>query len=132
LNDCWAPAQSNRISLALGDQEGKYQHFAMGSCSSFWFYHFVEGARNQMGQDWHPNKAIPVELLLLLLELIELKIQEAVSGQGKNFWIVFHTYVVVCYTLSLRGCEGFLLDLSGLTRKLNAAKGWFLTSVKDF
>jgi hypothetical protein len=28
--------------------------------------------------------------------------------------------VVVCYTLSLRGCEGFQLDLSGLTRKLNA------------
>jgi hypothetical protein len=34
-----------------------------------------------MGQDWRPNKAIPVELLLLLLKAADLKIQEAVSLQ---------------------------------------------------
>ena len=31
-------------------------------------------------------------------------------------WIVFITYVVVSYVLSLRGNEGFLLDLSGLNQ----------------
>jgi hypothetical protein len=67
-----------------------------------------------MGQDWRPNKAIPVELLLIVLEAADLKIQEAVSPQEKNRWVVFHTYVVVCYMISLRGCEGFLLDLAGL------------------
>jgi hypothetical protein len=86
----------------------------------FWFYRFVEGARIRMGQDWQPNKAISIELLLLVLEAAELKIQEAVSVGDKNRWLVFHTYVVVCYTCSLRGCEGFLLDLSGLNRKFKA------------
>jgi hypothetical protein len=125
-NHCRASAQANRISLALEDQKGKYQRFATDSCSSFWFYHFVEGARNRMGQDWRPNKAIPVELLLLLLESTELKIQEAVSIQDKNRWLVFHTYVVVCYKLSPRGCEGFLLNLSGLTQKLNAGANKYI------
>jgi hypothetical protein len=67
-----------------------------------------------MGQDWRPNKAIPVELLLLALDLANLKCLESVSLLEKNRWIVFHAYVTVCYVISLRGCEGFLLDLSGL------------------
>jgi hypothetical protein len=34
FNHCWASAQSNCISLALGDQKGKYQHFLTDPCSS--------------------------------------------------------------------------------------------------
>jgi hypothetical protein len=113
-NHCRASAKANRISMALGDQKGRYLRFATDLCSSFWFYRFIEGARNRMGQDWCPNKAISIELLLLLLESADLKIQESVSLREKNCWVVFHTYVVVCYTISLRGCEGFLLDLAGL------------------
>jgi hypothetical protein len=33
---------------------------------------------------------------------------------------VFHAFAVVCYTVSLWGCEGFLLELSGLNRKFNS------------
>jgi hypothetical protein len=117
-NYCRASAKSNRSSAALGDQKGKYQRFATDPCSSFWFYRFIEGARHRMGQDWRPNKAISIGLLLLLLESAELRIQESMSTQDKNRWIVFHAYVAVCYTLSLRGSEGFLLDLGGLNRKL--------------
>jgi hypothetical protein len=70
-----------------------------------------------MGQDWRPNKAIPIELLLLLLELTKLKIQEAILLRDKHRGLVFHAYVMVCYTVSLRGCEGFLLDFEGLNQK---------------
>jgi hypothetical protein len=73
-----------------------------------------------MGQDWRPNKAISIGLLLLLLEAAELKVQEALSLQDKNRRIVFHTYVATCYTISLREGDGFLLDLGGLNRKLSA------------
>jgi hypothetical protein len=70
-----------------------------------------------MGQDWRPNKAITVELLILVLETAELKIGEAVSLREKDRWIVFRAYVVICYVLSLRGCKGFLCNLAGLHRK---------------
>jgi hypothetical protein len=52
--------------------------------------------------------------------MAELKIREAVSLRDRNRWIVFHTYVAVCYTCSLRGCEGSLLDLDCLNRKFTA------------
>jgi hypothetical protein len=70
--------------MALGNQKGRYLRFATDPCSLFWFYQFIEGARNRMGQDWCPNKAIPVELLLLLLEAADLKIQESISPREKN------------------------------------------------
>jgi hypothetical protein len=61
-NHCQASAQSNCVNSALGDQKGRYQRFSTDPCSSIWFYHFVEGIRLRMGQDWRPNKAISVEL----------------------------------------------------------------------
>jgi hypothetical protein len=107
--------------LALGDLKGKYQRFSADPCSSFWFYRFIEGARHRMGQDWQPSKALGIDnLLLLSLESVELKIQEAVSLHDKKRWLVFHAFVVVCYMVSLRGCEGFLLDLSGLNEKFDS------------
>jgi hypothetical protein len=77
-----------------------------------------------MGQDWCPNKAIPTELLLLLLESTDLRVQEVVLPGDRNRWLLFHTYIVTCYTLLLRGCEGFLLDLSAL--KQVATSTWSL------
>jgi hypothetical protein len=73
-----------------------------------------------MGQDWRPNKAISVELVTLTLQLAELRALEAPSLNEQNWWLVFHTYVTVCYAVSLRGCKGFLLDLTGLHRKFDA------------
>jgi hypothetical protein len=83
-NHCRASAKSNCTSFALGDQKGKYQRFATDPCSLFLFYRFLEVACHQMGQDWLPNKAIPIELLLILLESTELKIQEAITPRAKN------------------------------------------------
>jgi hypothetical protein len=119
-NHCRASAKANRESFVLGDQKGRYQRLGLDPCLSFWFYRFIKGARVRMGQDWRPNKAISVDLVLLMLELAELRAQEAPSVHEKNWWLVFHTYVMVCYAVSLRGCEGFLLDLAGLNQKFSA------------
>jgi hypothetical protein len=62
-----------------------------------------------------------IELLLSLLDsAVDTKVLGAVSAREKNRWTVFHAYVTVCYTISLRGCEGFLLDLAGLNRNFHA------------
>jgi hypothetical protein len=55
-----------------------------------------------------------------MLESIELKVQDSLTLPERNQWLTFHTFVVVCYTLPLRGCEGFLLDLAGLNRQFAA------------
>jgi hypothetical protein len=51
-----------------------------------------------------------MELLILVLKVAELKMSEAPTMRKRNRWTVLHPYVVVCYSVSLRGCEVFLLD----------------------
>ena len=69
-----------------------------------------------MGSDWNPNQALSVDLLLALLEFVEGQIREAEVPVELNRWVVAHTYIVVEYVLSMRGPEGFLLDLDSTNR----------------
>jgi hypothetical protein len=79
-----------------------------------------------MGQDWRPNKAMSVDLYLKVLEEIELCIEGAPSLRDHNRWIVFYTYAVISYVLSLRGREGLLLDLDGLHPHWDSGDGTYV------
>jgi hypothetical protein len=118
-NHCRSTAQANRSSLSIGDTKGKYQRLGTDPCSSFWFYRFMEGLKRRMGQDWRPNKAISKPLMIRVLKETDHRVDGATSPEERNRWIVFYTYAMTCYVVSLRGCEGLLLDLSGLNRKWN-------------
>jgi hypothetical protein len=78
----------------------------------------MEGMKRYMGQDWRPNKVISRTLMLRVLKEAEDRIEGATSPPELNHWIVFQAYAMVCYgVVLLRGCEGLLLDLSGLNHK---------------
>lgn len=111
-----ASPQSNNEMWALGDDKGKVQRFSQDPCSSFWFSRFFIGCKKRMGQDWRPNRAFTIELLLAYFEAIEDRIQLADSSEEENKWIAIGAYSVLTYVISLRGSEGFLLDLGGLHR----------------
>jgi hypothetical protein len=76
-----------------------------------------------MGQKWKPNKGLSTELYLKVLEDTEMQIAGAASSRDLNRWVVFHSYAVVYYVLSLRGREGLLLDLEDLHRHWGQAMG---------
>ena len=57
-----------------------------------------------------------IKLLLAVLAEAEDRIEAAPSHEEEHRWIVFHSFMVATYVVSLRGLEGFLLDLDGLTR----------------
>ena len=81
-----------------------------------------------MGADWNPNQALSVELVKAVLAWFEKKIEGTNGAVELNRWVVAHTYVVVGYVISLRGPEGFLLDLDGLNyywSKNHKNKGFF-------
>jgi hypothetical protein len=67
-----------------------------------------------MGQDWRPNKGMSTKLFVRLLDNVERRIEGAPSARDKHGWIVFHSFSVVLYCLSLRGRETLLLDLEGI------------------
>jgi hypothetical protein len=82
-----------------------------------------------MGQDWRPNKAMSTDLLLAYLNAVEDKIVESETSTEENHWVVIGAYSVIMYVVSLRGSEGFLLDLGGLrlhSRDLEKATNHFL------
>jgi hypothetical protein len=88
----------------------------MDPCGSLWFHRFVTGCRYRMGMDWRPNEAMSIDLILAVLEQAEDRINDTPTARERNRWIVFHTFSVVAYVISLRGTEGFLLDVDGLRR----------------
>jgi hypothetical protein len=67
-----------------------------------------------MGQDWRPNRALSTALLIGYLKETKVKIVESMTMEELNRWIVLGAYSVITYVMSLRGSEGFLLDLGGL------------------
>jgi hypothetical protein len=91
-------------AMSLGDQKGKYFCFSTDLCALFWFYRFLEGCKKgRMGQDWRPNQALSMDLLLKVLSETEALIDGAEMEQESNCWIVVNTYITVCYVVSLCG-----------------------------
>ena len=78
------------------------------------FQKILEECSKRMGQDWRPNQALDLPLFLELLSVIEKRIEDSVTPEDENKWTVTHTFLFVSYVVSLRGPEGFLLDLEVL------------------
>jgi hypothetical protein len=118
--------QASTTVLALVDDQGQVQGFTQDPTSSFWFSRFLLGCRRRMGQDWGPNRALTTELVIEVLKVANQRLGESESPEDTNRWLVFLAYSVITYTLSLRGSEGFLLDLKGLHRNFNVPGRNFL------
>lgn len=122
-NQAKASPQANLTTIAFADDRGKAQRLVEDKCSSFWFSRFFLGCKRRMGQDWRPNKAFGINLILSILELVNSRILEASSVETKHNWIVFGTYLAVTYVMSLRGTEGLLLDIKGCSDYLHKGDG---------
>ena len=106
-NQVRASPQSSGVTLSMADQRGRYQRFSTGSTGSLWFKRFAQGCKCCMGQQWNPNQAFLVPLLLLLLDAIDERIENTEDDEEINRWIVLHAFCVTTYVLSLRGPEVF-------------------------
>lgn len=112
-------------NLSIGTLDGKYQNIADDPCSSLWFSKFIYGCRERMGMIWKPDKAMSLPLLVALLETAEYWRTIEENKHNKHMWSVFVAYVVVSYVLSLRGNEGFLLNIDNTILQWNRNDGRF-------
>ena len=106
--------QTTVTTLVMGDQRGRYSRVCDDPCASLFFYRIVEGMKHWKGSDYHPNRGMSIDLLLAILSDAEDRIAVAPSREERHRWIVFHVFLVVTCAVSLRGPEGFLLDLDGM------------------
>ena len=120
---------ANYLTFSMGDYRGNYQRLVTDPCGSLWFKRFMEGLRNRMGQVIKPNRAMSHKLVLELLCVTEQKISEESDSDLKHTWLVFLVYATITYVLSLRGAEGFLLDLKALNKHWKRGKKNILLSL---
>ena len=129
-NQVRASNQANIRNIAVNDNKGVYQRIGADVCGSFWFSRFISGCQNRMGQETRKNKALSTPLLMSVFDRMESKIKASESLEEHHRWSVFVCYAAVSYTISLRGNEGFLLDLEGLIRYKNeVAREYFIIAL---
>lgn len=120
---------SNSGNLSMGDFNGNYLRLVSDDAGSFYFKRFMEGMRSRMGEISKPNVALSTVLLQKLVQTVEAKILEVTDEIDKHKWLVFLNYAVICYTISLRGPEGFLLDIAGLLRHWNRSPDYVVIAL---
>lgn len=113
-NQYRASGQAGGTELALCDDRGHAQRLSFDPCASVWFIRFFIGCKRRMGQDWRPNKAMDIHLILKVLRKIDGRVEGAENDQQREKWLTFGSYLVVSYALSLRGVEVLLVDLDGM------------------
>ena len=115
-NQVKSTSQSNQIVLSLNDSSGNYQRFNKDSCGSLWFEKIVEGCHNRMGDESITNRTFSIHRLKAVIRKVEEKLDLSLGPALKHQWLVFSCYSVICYVVSLRGNEAFLIDLDGILR----------------
>lgn len=109
-----ASTQANSVELSLCDDRGHSQRLSSDPCSSVWFGRFFIGCKRRMGQDWRPNKAMSIHLILKIPRRTFSRMIDAENEHERELWMTFGAYLSTAYTLSLGGVEGLLVDLKGM------------------
>jgi hypothetical protein len=91
---------------------------------SEWFSDFLRGMEYRMGSQAQPNHGLLIGAIIRLLEIIDEEAKEAARvdsiAEANELWKV-GAYVCILTAGSLRGHEGFYLDLAGMRK--HVAKG---------
>ena len=98
--------------------------------SSIWFRRFSIGCKSRMGQIYKPNLALTTNLIVKLLVMIEKKVRESQDIKEQFDLIVFGSFIVFSYVLSLRGSEGTMINLSTIVKYLNTSAEWIIVGLK--
>ena len=97
---------------------------------SDWFRDFLTGAQDRMGYDTKKQLDVPILVVVRLLELVRMDLESENSLGRKNRLIKLGALVAVLTGASLRGHEGFYLDIAGTQKRLTRGAHGVLTSGK--
>ena len=120
--------------LALvDDDKALSQHFQEGGSCSLWYSRFAQGCRARMGEVVKKDLALEARLIVALLDAIDEKVLTAFKAKNstqRDRWIMVGAYLSISYVLSLRGNEGFMLDIKELLKNRSLKKGlvWIILS----
>jgi hypothetical protein len=89
---------------------------------SEWFACFNLGCKKRMKQDVRPQPGLSIEVMMEYMKRLERMWLQAMDKKEIVLICLVGAYSVITYILSLRGNEGFLLDLFGLRTHIDKGK----------
>ena len=83
---------------------------------SVWFSDFLIGLQDRMGYDTRAQLSLPIKVVVYMLDLIKVDAGQHTTVHERTL-LKFGAYIAILTAASLRGHEGFFLDLAA-TRNL--------------
>ena len=108
--------------MVLIDQDSSGRRVTNSPTESEWFGRFVRGCKLRMGQISKSDLAMSLDTVLVYMSKVEARVRGAMDDEERRLWVSVGAYSIVCYVGSLRGNEGFLLDLYGLRLYLDEGR----------
>jgi hypothetical protein len=97
---------------------------------SDWFRDFLVGAQDRMGYDTMKQLDVPIQAVIRQLELIWADAEFEPVQSHRHLLIKTGALIAILTAASLRGHEGFYLDISGTMKYLNRGSDGVLPSGK--
>ena len=82
-----------------------------------------------MCQDWRPNRAISIELIIKVLKAVEQKAWDSATQEDKFKWILAGAYFCFCFVVSLRSPEGLLCDSEGILHHFDDSRPYVIIAL---
>ena len=89
---------------------------------SLFFVRFMTGLLHRMGKEVKMDRALDVRILHIILKNLEKVACETSDHKVKREAIILGFYLVITFTCSIRGNEGFMIDFNGLIDHVNDGK----------
>jgi hypothetical protein len=123
FSNVWgASSRGTCFNISNGMEDKHKQRLTQCPTDSEWFARFNLGCKKRMGQDVRPQLGLSIEVMLEYMKRLDSKLLQAVDEEESDLICSVGAYSVLTYASSLRGNEGFLLDLFGLRTHIDKGK----------
>jgi hypothetical protein len=123
FSNAWgASAKGMLFNISTGKEDRKKDRLTQCPTDSEWFGKFILGCKKRMGQDVRPQLGLSIEVMKEYMKRLESKWESTTDPEERDLFCAVAAYSVMTYASSLRGNEGFLLDLFGLRQNILKGK----------
>ena len=108
-------SRASELMVNFREQKGKILVLSKSPTQSRFFSRFSNGLLERMGRHVKSDLALNYRILQVILTNLEEELSDVETLPARRRWIqVLGTYSVIYFVCSLRGNEGFMVELGGI------------------